>query len=585
VDFPGVETGRHRGFDIFIYSPDQQSTIIAGGSGDDIVTCARFLSGPSPAVLIGGYTNSPDFPIAASGVFGIQMQAPQAKFGGGAADGFLMYFYPAASGNLDFSTYLGGSGDDYIWSVDSPGTYYGVFAAAGSTTSTDFPLANAWQTSPGGGTDGFATILNNQGQITFSTYLGGTGEDRALAVAVGVPSTSSPSPAIYFAGESGSTDWQPPGSITGSRSGVSDGFLLRVDADSAQYFQMTQGLYFGGSGKDSITALAVLPNGNIAAAGNTSSPDLASAGVTGQYGGGASDAFVVQFSGDLLHPIWGSYLGGSGDDTASALSANARNETLIGGVTSSADFLASAASASPCGQGVDGFWAHFDAIGRRIASSCVGGSGTDRINSVAFDQDVHIFLGGSSDSLDLALKNSPQAANAGLSDGFYLSVAETVIHGADVTIGKDLAATETVLLGDPKNTLGTPLTATSSDPSRVLFGLRPDDPGQASVTVAYGSASAPDQRSFLVSCLVSSGDIPITLSAPGYPDLAVTVHCVPSGLFFSGKCLGRHWVANRRHDHACCPRSCHPTGHRHANSSWRFGPDPHRRNEPQSRPY
>ncbi len=279
----------------------------------------------------------------------------------------------------------------------------------------------------------------------------------------------------------------------------------------------------------SITALAVLPNGNIAAAGNTNSPDLGVSGLSGQYGGGASDAFVVLFSGDLLHLLWGSYLGGSGDDTVSAVATNARNETLIGGATSSPDFPASAAPASPCGQGLDGFWAHFDPIGRSIASSCVGGSGTDRINSVAFDQDVHIFLGGSSNSLDLALKNSPQAANAGLSDGFYLTVAEAVIHATDVTVGKDLAATETALLGDPQNTVGTPLTATSSDSSRVLFGLRPDDPGQPSVTVASG-AGIPDQRSFLVYCLVSSGDIPITLSAPAYPDLTVTIHCVPSGL-------------------------------------------------------
>src|SRR5439155_10619227 len=68
----------------------------------------------------------------------------------------------ATGNNLVYSTYLGGSADDYGWggiAVDSAGLAY----ITGSTDSTNFPTANAFQPANAGGRDAFITKLSAQG--------------------------------------------------------------------------------------------------------------------------------------------------------------------------------------------------------------------------------------------------------------------------------------------------------------------------------------------------------------------------------------------------------------------------------------
>ena len=90
----------------------------------------------------------------------------------------------SASGadSLVFSTYLGGNGTEEGSSiaVDSQGNAY----LTGRTSSTNFPLANALQTS-GGGVDAFVTKVKADGSaLIYSTYLGGSGFDRGNSIAV-----------------------------------------------------------------------------------------------------------------------------------------------------------------------------------------------------------------------------------------------------------------------------------------------------------------------------------------------------------------------------------------------------------------
>lgn len=229
VDFPDA-LGRHSGTDIFLYLPATQSTIVFGGSGDDIVTSVSAGSNAG-YLLIGGYTNSQDFPIVST----YAVQPFQAQYGGGDWDGFLVLFSLNGSTQPVYSTYLGGSGDDRVLSVDAGSGLYGLFGAAGSTTSSDFPVANAWQTTAGGGTDGFATLLTSTGNaVAFSSYLGGSGDDRALAIAIAFPNGLYSQSEVYIGGETGSSDWRLPGSGGAAPLlGASDAFLIRGQWGSA----------------------------------------------------------------------------------------------------------------------------------------------------------------------------------------------------------------------------------------------------------------------------------------------------------------------------------------------------------------
>ena len=87
---------------------------------------------------------------------------------------------------LLYGTYLGGSNDDEARgiAVDSGGNAY----ITGFTRSSDFPttLGAFDQTfGPGVVSDGFVTKLNPQGTgVGFSTFLGGSGNDDPLSIAV-----------------------------------------------------------------------------------------------------------------------------------------------------------------------------------------------------------------------------------------------------------------------------------------------------------------------------------------------------------------------------------------------------------------
>src|SRR5207253_23981 len=89
-----------------------------------------------------------------------------------------------AAGTVVYSTYLGGSGGDQGAgiAVDASGDAY----VTGYTFSTNFPVtANAFQATLKGSLDAFVAKLNAAGSaLVYSTYLGGSGADQGLAVAV-----------------------------------------------------------------------------------------------------------------------------------------------------------------------------------------------------------------------------------------------------------------------------------------------------------------------------------------------------------------------------------------------------------------
>ncbi len=158
-------------------SPDGQTlaySTFLGGTGTDSAN-AIAIDG-SKQVYVTGSTDSTDFPAANN---------PQPTIGGG-TDAFVAEL-SAAGNSLLYATYIGGTNDEigYGVAVDSTGIY-----VVGSTSSTDFPIANASQGSFQGGTgttptDGFVVKVNpGTGSAIYGSYLGGSGNDIATGVAV-----------------------------------------------------------------------------------------------------------------------------------------------------------------------------------------------------------------------------------------------------------------------------------------------------------------------------------------------------------------------------------------------------------------
>ena len=172
-----VEDSTHVGFQVSHYDPSKPLVIdpvlvystYLGGSGDDLVTGIAVDSTGSPYVA--GYTDSPDFPLAALG-----------SLPANANHAFIAKLNPSGS-NLIYVDYIGGSDQDYglALALDSNKNVF----VTGSTTSSDFPTVKPYQGQLPGPYSGFLTKVSADGSaLLYSTYLGGNTFDQPAGVAI-----------------------------------------------------------------------------------------------------------------------------------------------------------------------------------------------------------------------------------------------------------------------------------------------------------------------------------------------------------------------------------------------------------------
>ena len=186
-----------------------------GGIGTDVGEGIAVDS--SGRADVTGYTLSANFP---------PVLAFQGQLAGGPVDGSDAFVARvSASGSaLVFSTYLGGTGDDYGRgiAVDARGDAYII----GQTDSKDFLFVNPIQAANGGSSDVFmAEVDPSSSALVFSTYLGGSQDDIGTAIAV------DDAGAIYGTGYTYSTDFPTTvGAFRRTLSGATDAIVFKVSA-------------------------------------------------------------------------------------------------------------------------------------------------------------------------------------------------------------------------------------------------------------------------------------------------------------------------------------------------------------------
>ena len=113
---------------------------------------------------------------------------------------------------------------------------------------------NAIQDHSGGGSDGFLTKLSPQGNILYSTYLGGAGDDFATRFAL------NPAGNVYVCGSTGSADIPTVAPLQAALRGKRDAFALKIDPAG----RLVYSTYLGGSGDVEMgRGIAVDPSGNV----------------------------------------------------------------------------------------------------------------------------------------------------------------------------------------------------------------------------------------------------------------------------------------------------------------------------------
>ncbi len=321
---------------------------------------------------------------------------------------------------LFYSTYLGGSGTDQARAVaaDSSGNAF----VTGTTTSSDFPLKGALQSTLNSTTRGnvFITELNSTGTaLVFSTFLGGTagnglGENGDTGNGIALDSLGN----VYVAGSTGSTDF--PVSSTpfqATNKGIAtSAFLSKLDPAGASLLYST---YIGGNGGEFCNGLAVdKATGNAYITGITSSqpyPTIASTAIQTANNSGES-VFVSRFDPTQIGTgslIYSTLLGGAVAgkvDTGLAIAVDSNANAYVTGSTSSSTFpitpsTAFQTSLTATGSFTNAFFSQIDTNtpNHLVYSTFLGGTGVnggDAGIGIALDPTFNAYVAGQTGSTD-----------------------------------------------------------------------------------------------------------------------------------------------------------------------------------------
>jgi hypothetical protein len=251
----------------------------------------------------------------------------------------------SAAYDLSFSTYFGGSDWEHARDVcaDAQGNIYMV----GGTASPDFPTTTgAYDTTfnPGytgsfGPCDAFVSKFAPDGSLIWSTFLGGSGYDRAYAVEV------DSSGYVYVAGRAGTgfpmkNAFQPTfNGVDNGSYGMQNAFVAKIKPDGSD---LVWSSYVGVA--TLCRDLAIDNNGDVYVPGgrwNTTSTPPSEWFINAFQKtppGGSSDSGVIKIKGDGSRVLWATWIGGSGyDSDAASIRVDDSGYVYIATCTSSDD--------------------------------------------------------------------------------------------------------------------------------------------------------------------------------------------------------------------------------------------------------
>jgi len=247
--------------------------------------------------------------------------------------------------------------------------------------------------------------------LSYSSYLGGSGEDQGFGIAVDGAG------AAYVTGETVSTDFPTVAAFQGNCDNCAiptyDGFVTKVNPTGTALVYST---YLGGSGKDVGLGIMVDGAGDAYVTGETVSTDFPTANPFQAINHAApshSTAFVAKLSSTGSTLIYSTYLGGSGGEFGSGIAVDAAGNAYITGTTTSTDFptvepfQANCDNCTPASR--DAFVAKLNPAGSALVySTYLGGSNDDEGEAIAVDASGNAYVTGETESTNFPTLNPIQ---------------------------------------------------------------------------------------------------------------------------------------------------------------------------------
>lgn len=388
-------------------------------------------------ITIWGNTYSSDLQVSQDAFQKDFVGGDESTWGGaGAADGFVAHFSP--DGSLSWSTYLGGTGLDII---DIRFDNEQNLIVGAETASPDYPVYNAFQENYGGGsTDMAVTKFFLDGEVQWSTFLGGTGgetfdpadmfrsiefDDQNNIIVHGLVSDNFPTTTDVFQPNYGG--------------GTFDWSISKISPDGGLIWSTflggfsREGLFTGDwwvNGEDMDAPPARLGSivqddlGNIIMLGQTISPDYPMHNAfqdTYQYKEGLPFYDIVLTK---LNPngnvIFSTFLGGIDSEWEGEIFVDSENNIIVTGETDSDDFPTKNGAQETFGGFDDVFVSKFTPDGDLLWSTYLGGSKDETLIQSSLDSNNDLLVLGITNSQDFPVTDNSEYLD--LAEGFITKI-------------------------------------------------------------------------------------------------------------------------------------------------------------------
>ncbi|MHA1910751.1 MAG: SBBP repeat-containing protein [Candidatus Kariarchaeaceae archaeon] len=385
------------------------SRIIGGKKSD---TGREVVVDQEENIIVTGTSCSADFPVT--------INAYDTTFNGGTEffdnDIFLMKL--SSNGTLVFSTFFGGTADEWVRGIDVDSQ--GNIVIVGYTYSTDFPTFNnesTYSIDEFMESDVFISKFSTNGSLLWTHFLDGEKIDRALNVIIDSFDN------IILTGKTESNDF-PTTSNTyqpvkgeGSDLNAYDCFISKLSFNGSLLWST----YLGGTKQDSGYDISIDSQNNILVTGFTDSNDFPVNNGFSSSHSGESDVFISKLSSNGSQLLWSTFLGGSDNELGERITLDDSDNVLVAGRTSSDNFPIISAVQPIMHSSSDLFVTKLSSNGMFIIwSTYFGSNNHDYCEGIVVDpltQDVTIT--GITTGIDFPIQNAYLSAKSGgFEDGF-----------------------------------------------------------------------------------------------------------------------------------------------------------------------
>ena len=300
----------------------------------------------------------------------------------------------------------------------------------GGTDSTNFPTATPLQATSADELDTFVTKLNTAGtSLLYSTYLGGSSGDKGWGIAVDATGQA------YVTGFTNSTNFPTVAPFQATLAGgFGDAFVTKLNATGTSLLYST---YLGGRSNEEGFGIAVDGSGQAYVTGETTSTNFPTvAPFQATLADGFGDAFVTKLHATGASLLYSTYLGGSDQEAGRSIAVDATGQAYVTGTTHSTDFpTANPIQATLAGR-VDAFVTKLHAAGASLLySTYLGGSSVDSGAHIAVDGSGQAYVTGITHSTDFPTVAPFQATLAsGFGDAFVTKISDSLTNQLPVCI-------------------------------------------------------------------------------------------------------------------------------------------------------